>query len=360
MIGPSEVLPEWWGADPTGTHDSTAALVSALTWASQQGARVRLGRGTYRFAQTLKLEGDGVQLVGAGVRQTTLQWEGDDEQAIHVHHTEGPVTLVHDALLQDFKLQGKAHSGGDADPTRFGIKVERATNGLLQRVFVHGFHSDLPHPPTTNPRERTGPLVDGAAASGIGIYLAEVYNWQVTHCATGSCRIGIATTIANACTIGPRNWFGWVRPGEGARAILATRTNALCIRENMLEGTYVNLPGSWAESQIHHCRATQYLDNRHEGTRSEYAVAVTTHPGLWWSDAIRVTGNYVSGRWQDRPKCFLLDRLDAGVVQGNWCATYGDADPYEFTAHQGGTVTGPNGHIRLGDVLDPDADALND
>lgn len=68
-----------YGADRSGTRDSTAAIQRALDDAARAGGGVvYLPEGTYRVAppdgasEALKLEGDGVVLRGAGAGRTFL------------------------------------------------------------------------------------------------------------------------------------------------------------------------------------------------------------------------------------------------------------------------------------------------
>jgi hypothetical protein len=66
-----------FGADPTGTSDSTAALQAAID-SAVSGGGVLIPAGTYRIDGLLRIERDGVVLRGQGATQTRLHFTRGD------------------------------------------------------------------------------------------------------------------------------------------------------------------------------------------------------------------------------------------------------------------------------------------
>ena len=90
-----------YGADPTGTEDSTSAFQAAIDAAGEAGGgTVAIGAGSYRLDGVLTVSHDGVVLTGSGPSTTELFFTLGDGMTdrSHVSFT-GEVTTGDDLLL---------------------------------------------------------------------------------------------------------------------------------------------------------------------------------------------------------------------------------------------------------------------
>ena len=167
-----------YGADPTGTNDSTTALQAALNAVAATGGTLFTPRGTYLSnGLTLTLGGKRIAWVGAGQGakiKCTATTASDSTGGIYV--TGGGAIAADWISIRDLEFEGNSTCG-------YGVALYDCYQGELANLYVHDF--------------TTG------GGWGIGIVLNEsidciVYNPVVSNCAYSNLSIG---NSANANTI---------------------------------------------------------------------------------------------------------------------------------------------------------------
>lgn len=123
-----------FGADPTGSADSTTAINNAITSTSATGIPVYLPAGTYKHSGTLNLT-NGESLIGDGSQATTLEYTGSTIAL--KYDITGSFTGAQEAgRLTGFYLNG--FSGGGST---VGIQFGDLQGLQMSDVVLAGFNS---------------------------------------------------------------------------------------------------------------------------------------------------------------------------------------------------------------------------
>jgi hypothetical protein len=121
-----EILPEWWGADPTGAANSYTALQAALNAASACQRTLKL-RGNYRHDTALSIGSN-----------TTI--DGGDETFVSTLVPTGCKAFVIDATFR-IKIQNIMIDGTNADATTGAEMKNVGYNVLLRNVYFYNSKS---------------------------------------------------------------------------------------------------------------------------------------------------------------------------------------------------------------------------
>ena len=113
-----------FGADPTGSADSTAAIVAAIAAVPSTGGTVYFPAGTYKFSGLVLPNIYGLKLIGAGRYATVLSYTGSGTAISFTSQTA--------YLLESFKLL-------DAGTGTVGIDITNQTMSEIHNVYISGF-----------------------------------------------------------------------------------------------------------------------------------------------------------------------------------------------------------------------------
>src|ERR1700722_990329 len=118
------------GADPSGLADSTMAINAAITACQNAGAGiVWFPPGTYLVSGTISVTASGVQLLGAGLNATVLQFTNGTNDCI-VFAGVSQFSTIQGCSLRNMTLN---HSGKSGGRTVYGAYV---TNILVENLIV--------------------------------------------------------------------------------------------------------------------------------------------------------------------------------------------------------------------------------
>ena len=182
--------------DPTGSADSTAAILAALAAcaASANGGIVWLGPGTFKISSTLSVSKTTVSIMGAGVAVTTLQ---------HTSAVTGSVLYVH---TSPFSAAPPYVAGRF---TGFTIDGTNSASGGIKGLDMGDIVGATLEIASSNFR----------GTNGIGIYMNNLTGWcedLKMRVAVNSCTVGCVFTVN-----GGYNSFGYgdidifIAPGDG-------------------------------------------------------------------------------------------------------------------------------------------------
>ena len=128
--------PVWWGADPTGTTDSTSAFNSALAASST----VRFPSGKFKFNSRI------LYMIPSGIKSLTLKGEGQDQTILQWPNAAGGIKVTYadyksSVHIGDLSLTTSISQGGSAiqlvNPTSEGNPAVGA-NSDIYRVTMRG------------------------------------------------------------------------------------------------------------------------------------------------------------------------------------------------------------------------------
>ena len=128
--------PVWWGADPTGTTDSTSAFNSALAASST----VRFPSGKFKFNSRI------LYTIPSGIKSLTLKGEGQDQTILQWPNAAGGIKVTYadyksSVHIGDLSLTTSISQGGSAiqlvNPTSEGNPSVGA-NSDIYRVTMRG------------------------------------------------------------------------------------------------------------------------------------------------------------------------------------------------------------------------------
>jgi hypothetical protein len=127
-----EIMPEWWGADTSGTSASDSALsaaIQAAVHASLPNATIRFGPGTFKltttgvFSSTGQVASGGIHFQGAGMEATIIRLvpSGSDLWL----YDNGATSRMQFATFSDLWFQGPSWNGTQAgvDSHAKGFKI---------------------------------------------------------------------------------------------------------------------------------------------------------------------------------------------------------------------------------------------
>jgi len=80
----------WYGADPSGTNDSTPALQAAVNLAATSGGEVLMPQGTYKLGGPIMLPGGSYSIVGYGANTSVLQPQRSDYDVFYACAAAAP------------------------------------------------------------------------------------------------------------------------------------------------------------------------------------------------------------------------------------------------------------------------------
>ena len=187
-----------FGADPTGTNDSTAAIQNAL---NVKGS-IYIPKGIYKVTSTLTIYGN-TELFGAGPGISILQANGiTSGNIIQDSSLTTSLNVNLNIVLRDFELDCNSYSTGSS----CGIIFYRVGDLFVDNIYVHDCGNTLfcygtSHANTVNIRvsnsrfinARTGDAVNGAGA-----------NVSITNCTSQNFGdTGFATLIDTNSTTNP-------------------------------------------------------------------------------------------------------------------------------------------------------------
>ena len=147
----SEVIPDQWGADATGTNDSTDAIKAAIASLPATGGKVKLLTGTYDFDETLACGSKSIIWEGAGRRSSILNMT---TSGTTLHGITGTGNLV----LQHFTLQ--VGTPLTTDHQMYAVRLDLDGTGItggrsmiVEDMIITGWNG--------------GPYCDGGASYGL-------------------------------------------------------------------------------------------------------------------------------------------------------------------------------------------------
>lgn len=141
-----------FGADPTNTVDSTAAINEAIAFAGSQGLRAYLPPGDYKTSAPLVIAADGCGLFGANPA-------GDLKSRIYTTHTDAPaiwikagrvlvagLTVVDPEFLDEITPKNTFHSGIEVCEglrSGVGIAAQNCTHVQIMDMQIQGFYDSI-------------------------------------------------------------------------------------------------------------------------------------------------------------------------------------------------------------------------
>ena len=116
-----------FGADPTGVSDSTVAIQNAINAAALTSGVVTLPAGTFLINTSLSLIGKYITVIGAGMRQTTIQANATLTSIFEVGETSDVQTSPF--TIQDLTINGNS-------TTTNGINVRYRHMSVVRNVYI--------------------------------------------------------------------------------------------------------------------------------------------------------------------------------------------------------------------------------
>ncbi|MGL5935551.1 MAG: hypothetical protein ACRCZI_08000, partial [Cetobacterium sp.] len=151
----SEVIPDHWGADATGTSDSTDAIQAAISSLhATKGGKVKLLTGIYDFDTTIDVDRPLI-IEGQGVAATILNMTNGATSLNHGILSEGP-----SLACRDFTLQVETPLA--ANQQMYAIRMNLDGSGITGGRFFHVERMKFTG-------WNAGPYCDGGADYGIEV-----------------------------------------------------------------------------------------------------------------------------------------------------------------------------------------------
>lgn len=116
-----------FGADPTGTTDSSNAIQEAINAAALTSGVVTLPAGTFLINTSLSLIGKYITVIGAGMRQTTIKANATLTSIFEAGETAD--VLISPFVIQDLTINGNS-------TTTNGINVNYRHHSVVRNVYI--------------------------------------------------------------------------------------------------------------------------------------------------------------------------------------------------------------------------------
>lgn len=201
-----------FGADSTGTNDSTTAIQAAIDYAGTTGGSVYIPTGEYVITDTLDLTNldHAIQIYGDGDQSRIIATVAFNGAAIEIGNVpQGPNVSLMSVEISSLYFRSDSSTGS-------GILVNGAARPIISDVFIYGFDT----------------------SGYCGLEIVDCYGGNFQNVITQANDIGIKITASQ------ENNF------QNVQAFTTKTTGVFITRTLANSGNYNNFYGLWCENNI--------------------------------------------------------------------------------------------------------------